>query len=431
MKKIFTNLTEKIFYLFLFLLPWQTRWIWHYGQINGGQWEYGTMSLYAAEILLWSIILLNLKSLFKLITSKKQFLFFYLLLFIINLNFSLNKQLTIYNWWHLTEAFLLIWLITTIKLNWQKVSYVFLISVFIQAVLGIWQFINQEVTANKWLGIAQQWPADSGVAVVGTALRRWLRAYGGFSHPNMLGGFLVLGFLVGSYLIINQLVANKKQLYQKLSLIFGNLIILIALLFTFSRAAWISLVITATLFLILNYKKLTSEQKNNLWRLLIYSLTIVFVIVIVFKEPFTTRLTNDGRLEKKSNTERLQLYQESWQLIKKRHLTGVGLGNYTLATHDLIDSKKESWSYQPVHNIFVLFITEFGLIGLVLILLFFALTNKSRKNHYLFQSKSFYLLSAILITSLFDHYWWTSYWGIISLSVILGIIFNLDTKKET
>src|SRR3989344_3346330 len=43
---------------FLFLLPWQTRYIWQYGELNSGYWEYGTFSIYATEILLWIILIL-------------------------------------------------------------------------------------------------------------------------------------------------------------------------------------------------------------------------------------------------------------------------------------------------------------------------------------------------------------------------------------
>ena len=51
---------EYLFYLFIFLLPWQTRWIWHYGSLNGGQSEYLTFSLYGTEILLWLILFLTI-----------------------------------------------------------------------------------------------------------------------------------------------------------------------------------------------------------------------------------------------------------------------------------------------------------------------------------------------------------------------------------
>ena len=44
--------------LFLFLLPWQTRWFYQSGSLNGGYWEYGTFSLYGTQILLWLIIIL-------------------------------------------------------------------------------------------------------------------------------------------------------------------------------------------------------------------------------------------------------------------------------------------------------------------------------------------------------------------------------------
>src|SRR3989344_9423215 len=46
--------------LFLFLLPWQTRWIYQPAMLNGGFWEYGTQSFYGTEILLWLIVILFL-----------------------------------------------------------------------------------------------------------------------------------------------------------------------------------------------------------------------------------------------------------------------------------------------------------------------------------------------------------------------------------
>ncbi len=37
----------------LFLLPWQTRWFFATPTLHGGPWEYGVMSLYAVEVLIW------------------------------------------------------------------------------------------------------------------------------------------------------------------------------------------------------------------------------------------------------------------------------------------------------------------------------------------------------------------------------------------
>src|SRR3989344_7359049 len=65
--------------LFLFLLPWQTRWIYQPAMLNGGFWEYGTQSFYGTEILLWLIVILFLidrfrhKEFWQKITNKDFF----------------------------------------------------------------------------------------------------------------------------------------------------------------------------------------------------------------------------------------------------------------------------------------------------------------------------------------------------------------------
>ena len=52
----FYKIINYLLLLFLFLLPWQTRLIWHEGKLNGGHWEYGTLSFFVVEILLWLVV---------------------------------------------------------------------------------------------------------------------------------------------------------------------------------------------------------------------------------------------------------------------------------------------------------------------------------------------------------------------------------------
>ena len=58
--KNFSKIIEYLFYLFVLLLPLQTRWIWHYGKLGDGQSQYLTYSLYGTEILLALILILAL-----------------------------------------------------------------------------------------------------------------------------------------------------------------------------------------------------------------------------------------------------------------------------------------------------------------------------------------------------------------------------------
>ena len=57
-KHMLKKILDYLLMLFLFLLPWQTRWFYQSGSLNGGYWEYGTFSLYGTQILLWLIIIL-------------------------------------------------------------------------------------------------------------------------------------------------------------------------------------------------------------------------------------------------------------------------------------------------------------------------------------------------------------------------------------
>ena len=63
--KLLKKTIEYIFYLFIFLLPWQTRWMWHLGELNKGHWEYGTMSLYGTDMILTVLLALGIIWYFK------------------------------------------------------------------------------------------------------------------------------------------------------------------------------------------------------------------------------------------------------------------------------------------------------------------------------------------------------------------------------
>ena len=45
-----TKIIEYLFYFFIFLLPWQTRWIFHDSLIGGEIYEYGRLSLYGFDV---------------------------------------------------------------------------------------------------------------------------------------------------------------------------------------------------------------------------------------------------------------------------------------------------------------------------------------------------------------------------------------------
>jgi len=462
-------------YLLVFLLPVQTRWMIKAGELNQGYWEYGTISLYAADILL--IILLLSFAIYKLknyrlriIKSKTLQLqepnatkmnmgvnkiagcglqianYWWLiagldLIIFISIFFATDKVLAFYGYAKFLLAIGLFWLTVSAGYSYTKLLYSLLSGIFIQASLGIWQFLTQSGFANKWLGLALHRAEDLGTSVIETISsldgvpERWLRAYGGMDHPNVLGGLLVVGILLIIFLIIS-VSNNKKFLISKPQIpnskfqIINYIILLIfftSLLFTYSRGAWLGFVLgIIIMLLVFIIQKKLLEQKILLEMILILSI-IFFIIFNQYQDLFITRITNETRLENKSNMERLESYQNSWYLIKNNWLIGVGINNYTLVENNQIIKDQPSWYYQPVHNTFLLILTEIGIIGFLFFMsLIFYLYYQLIKQKKIFKIA---ILSSIIIMMLFDHWWWSLHFGILFLWLIIGLIIARNYKK--
>jgi len=138
---------------------------------------------------------------------------------------------------------------------------------------------------------------------------------------------------------------------------------------------------------------------------------------LIFKDLINSRIEQQDRLEQKSINERAFLNQQSYQIIKNNWLSGVGLGNYILHVYKNINSNLNTWEYQPVHNVYLLILSELGILGLLSYLSIFIYTifNKIKQKNYLFILAIF----AILIINFFDHYFWTSWSGLIISFIVL------------
>lgn len=441
--KILEKIIEYGIYLFVFLLPWQTRLILAEGNLNGYS-EYGTMSIYATEILLWAIFLLTvvwwginklkiqnskLKITIKNFPTKADaprskkfsylliFLFAFLLYSLISIFGADSKSLALYNWHWLAEGIGLFLVLRTVKFDAAKLAWAFVFAALIQAGLGIWQFLSQSIFASKWLGMAFHDPAVSGTIVVETTLRRWLRAYGSLPHPNMLAGFLAVGLLLSIWLY--QKIGYG---YKKIFLPVCFAILSFGLLTTFSKSviAGFLLVLILWWFVVFILKQ-PKEIKIDLLKFTLIFLAIAVIFSAVFWEPVSTRLAGTERLEIKSTSERISYFGEAWQLIKNHPLLGVGLGNYTLAVHNEINPNREAFDYQPVHNIYLLILVELGLVGFILwlVLIFFIIKKLS--------IASYQLPVVILTIGLFDHYLWTLYFGV----MLFWICFVFPEKFDS
>ncbi|MCD4704632.1 O-antigen ligase family protein [bacterium] len=409
-----------LFYIFVFLIPWQTRYIYAYLQLKGENFEYGKLGIYLSEIFLLLLVLIFVffRSRFSKINKMpKIFLvfFFFLVFCSINYFFALNKELYFYHFFKIIELIALFFIFSKIKVKRFKVIMAFLLSMLGHSFLALFQFYSQYIGANKYLGIAEKITNQGGVSVLEGFYGRLLRAYGGFPHPNILGGFLVISILLLIYLYFHKKEEKslKFQIFFWASLIiFFNVLVL-----TFSRSAALALLIS--MFLLFIYVLI--KKKVKIWGPIFIVLIILSAInFIFFKDYIYTRVKVTERLELKSQNERILFRNQAQELLKDNWLLGVGLNNYTYAVYQNVNQNLAIYDYQPVHNIYLLILVELGIGGLILYLLLFF-----RALHQLRNSKDIIfplILISILLISFFDHYFWTS-WSGLSLSFLMLFMF--------
>jgi len=443
-------------YLLVFILPIQTRWIIKAGSLNGEYFEYGSISLYGVDILLLIVLLffiiqkiLNPKSetlnKFKIQNSKFKINYYWwivagLELFVfISIFFSVDTWAAVYGYFKFLFGVGLMWLIFKADYSKAKLILSFILGASVQALIGIWQFFSQSDFASKWLGVALHKVDVSGTSVIETIDgARFLRAYGGMDHPNILGGLLIVAMLFLILLGINSKheTLNTKQIKNSNSKI-QNIIFLISyyllliilaigLFVSFSRTAWIGLMVGLAFFLFLAIiKRDLTKQKVILQSILVIGICF-FLLFIKYENLVTTRFSNEASLEAKSNSERIESIDISFEIIKSNIFFGAGIGNYAINMNKMFDNFS-NYIYQPVHNVYFLVLAEIGIFGFLfflgfLLFVFNFLFIAFKNDKIIFYKLP--LLIAICAMFLLDHWWWSLHFGVFLFWFMSGLILR-------
>jgi len=454
--------------VYVFLLPWQTVYIFNEKFINGSKSQFLTGQIFATELLLWLIIILyllvnfrlaDLKKKFPLVfnlANKKQFFIFSLWLFLaysgLSIIWARDQSAAFYLWFHFLEGAALLLIILTSNISKIKLLWALLLSAGLQGILAMQQFLSQSIPADKWLGIAYHSAIIPGDIVIEAGGGRWLRAYGAFSHPNILGGFLLLGLIAACLLWLHYFRSSDRNykaterlkfsspeakkfisLWLKLLAILSVSILIVAgLFFSFSRSAWLALALILSLlfFNVIKFETIAGSWREKIQFLLLpLGIIMLFAaMTFIFNPLVFSRADMANRLEAISQTERISQIGEAWQIIKTAPIFGVGLNNYTVRL-DKMQHGKPAYLLQPTHDIYLLIAAELGIIGLIIFIVFVGalfLTARAQSGFLL----PIAIISPFLLIGLFDHYLWTSYSGIIIF--YLGLTFTIvDVNLQT
>ncbi|MBT4849229.1 hypothetical protein HON36_00050 [Candidatus Parcubacteria bacterium] len=415
-EKIFDKTFKFFVGIFIFLIPWQARWIFYNWHIDGQLWEYGRLSIYA------SMIVLLLGALFFALSHKKELHFsknkFFYVLFAYSVVVSLFSLVPVVSFWYLALLYMAALFAYMVKFIPKVVAFrMFLLSGLVQGGLALKQLFTQQIFANKWLGIAEHLPETLGTSVVSLGDQRILRAYGSLPHPNILGGFLFVAIFLGIYLWMNfykkcakddwKKVLNKKHLVDFIFILTGIIVASFGLLATFSRGALLALVLSIFSLLLINIFKRDWLVVNVVTKFGFLFLIIFLVFNSWWPGTWSSRVQADNRLEQQSVEQRVDtLDQLHWDSYKNIFF-GQGLGMNTYVTYQK-NNPDNVFDSQPIHDIFILMLAEVGMVGVLLLVNVVRLIIKEA-NQVDIMSTS--LILGLIVLGLFDHYLWTSWTG--------------------
>jgi O-antigen ligase len=113
-------------------------------------------------------------------------------------------------------------------------------------------------------------------------------------------------------------------------------------------------------------------------------------------------------------------------IILKNPLLGVGLGNFIAVLPTQNQKTEIIWWLQPVHNIYLLGLSEIGVIPVLVLLIISSNMWRTKKIKILVSAYPYLVL--IMLSGILDHYWLTQQQTMILLSVILPL--GIEEKKN-
>lgn len=187
-----------------------------------------------------------------------------------------------------------------------------------------------------------------------------MRASGPFESANYLA--LYLGPII--VFCITALFKKEAGFFDRIFLGFSLIICGLALYFTKSYAAWISVfaaIFVGTLFIIRN-------QSKNVR--VIFLVSFALGVVLLFYSQMDTEKFQQfiDFSSRSSSTVRLQVYEIAWALIKENPVFGIGLGQfehvYQTKAVEILGHTPFEWVMIHPHNVFLAFWLNLGILGL-------------------------------------------------------------------
>lgn len=366
---------------------------------------YLTPKIYWVDLLLVGLLFLEIISFFRLgfnvirvrkFLKENLFLILFLGALLNAVVLSSSPIFSFYSFLRLVSFLPLFFFVSYHEPNYRKSFRFLTVPIIIVSILALLQWQRQHFIFGFFpFGEALFSSSSANAPLVNYFGYLRLRAFGTFPHPNVLGGFLALSLLaVASSL--KMVLTRIERAYFLVVFFLG----LAALYFSFSQGAWAAFILGLGLLFLWSAARSKTSTRKILLTLLTF-LVGALIFWTIYKLPLET-----------ANSRRQDLIAEALRLFKEYPFSGVGLGNFVKFSHYY-------WK-EPVHNIYLLLLSETGIFGLTAFLLLTTSSLNRAVRHYSASPLPFILLVQFLFLGLFDHYLFTSITGLFLFWLTLG-----------
>ena len=325
----------------------------------------------------------------------------------------------------LAVIFVTMTLCVRLPLRWLTVTLA--LGILVHGGIGALQVARQGSIGLDVFGEFTLDPQVSGISVIQAGETRWLRPYGLASHPNVYAGFIATGLLYAAGLLFSR--QRGMVALGIITTLFG----IWMLMLTFSRGAWLGLIVAGVFALgvLFYHQRLTATLKTRpVMVTLICALLAVGLFFALYRPLLLVRVgVGTESTEVQSIGERAILTEIALRAARERPLIGFGAGNFGWYASDYLFYQTDlDLRGDHVHNIYLLVQAELGIVGSVLFggaLLNGLLIALSRLDEsQTFHMRLFIVCGTLsfMVIGFFDHYPYTIFhyqllwWGSLGIA---------------
>lgn len=228
----------------------------------------------------------------------------------------------------------------TTRNRWYAAVATFAIGALLIAIFGIVQNFTMDATTQSWVD-----------ANMFSDIKT--RVYATFDNPNVLGQY----FIITIPLIFSLFVLSNKALNKTIWLgIFATTFV--CLLFTWSRGAWVGVVLGIGLFLLI---------RDRRW--IVLCVLAVLVLPFILPDSIMNRLISIGNTNDSSTAYRVSVWIASARMALEYWMLGVGYGSDAFAEVYSIYALNGAGYALHAHNFYIQLIVDVGIGGFITYLL--------------------------------------------------------------